>query len=186
VQRIVDLLRTRPSLVLAAILVPSLALTALFGWQAVESQQVKNSLQGGLDGGSLTVQGSVGAVVAFGAAFVNEGDTMLTLESVGLITPTDGIELAAAGAAPSDPGTRFSTDQGVPSEAAELEGFEVAPGEAVSVIVGVQIGEEGDALGFDGLRVHFHAGGRAGEAIDRGSYGTCAPAPGCDPTPANG
>jgi hypothetical protein len=183
VQRIVDLLRTRPSLVLAALLAPAVIVTALFGWQAVESQQVKNSLQGGLDGGTLSVQGDVGSVVAFGTTFVNEGDMSLTLESVGLITPTDGIELEEARAGASEPGATFAGVDGIPSDAPELEGFEVAPGEAVGIVVGVAISEEGDSLGFDGLRIHFRAGGRAGEKIDSGRFGTCAPAPGCDPEP---
>ncbi|MFN8187106.1 MAG: hypothetical protein U0R69_08500 [Gaiellales bacterium] len=183
-ERIIDLLRARPSLALAAVLVPTVVVTALFAWQAVETQYAKNSLQGGLDGGTLAIQGDVGSVVAFGTTFVNEGDMTLTLESVGLITPTDGIELAEARAGGSEPGATFVSADGVPPETAELEGSEVAPGEAVGVVVGVTISQEGDSLGFDGLRIHFRAGGRAGETVDWGRFGTCAPAPGCDPEPS--
>jgi hypothetical protein len=188
VQSILDLIRTRPTaLFLAVVVVPSAVMTAVFGWQAVESQEVKNALRGGLDDGSLVVQGDVGTVVAFGTPFVNEGDTAITLEDVGLIVPDEGIELSDVRAAVTDePATPFVSEDGVPAGAAELEETEVGPGQAVSVIVGVEITEEGDALGFDGIRVHYHAGGRAGETVAYGSYGTCAPLPACDPSAPSG
>jgi hypothetical protein len=85
--------------------------------------------------------------------------------------------------APVEP---FVSEGGVPPGAAALAELEVGPGQAVSVIVGVEITEEGDALGFDGIRVHYHAGGRAGETVAYGSYGTCAPAPACNPSTPSG
>ncbi len=187
-QAILELVRTRPTaLFLGLVVVPSAVMTAVFGWQAVESQEVKNALRGGLDDGSLVVQGDVGTVVAFGTPFVNEGDTAITLEDVGLIVPADAIELSDVRAAVSDePVAPFVSGDGVPPGANEFEELEVGPGQAVSVIVGVEITGEGDALGFEGIRVHYHAGGRAGETVTYGTYGTCAPAPACDPSVPSG
>lgn len=181
-ERIVGLLRRRTGLVFAALAAPAAIVTAVLGWQAIESQQVKTSLEGGLDGGTLVARGEVGSVVAFGTAFVNTGDATVTLDDVGLIAPTDGIELAAARAAPADPGFVVASGQGIPTGTHELEGFDVAPGEAVGVIVGIKIGREGDSLGFDGLRIHFHSGGRAGEAVDHGVFAMCTPSPSCEPS----
>lgn len=183
VPSIVEQIRRRPNRVFAAlVLAPALVVTALFGWQAVESQQVKNALTGGLDGGSLLVQGDVGTVVSYGTPMVNEGDARITLDDVGLLLPDDGIRLVDAWALAAEQGVAPVVEAaGPPAGALPLEGFALDPGQVAVVFVGVEVGREGDALGFDGLRVHYHAGGRAGETVARGQYAACAPSPSCDP-----
>jgi hypothetical protein len=131
--------------------------TAILGWQAVESQEVKSALQGGLEhpvrlDGRLEEPTAVRAGVA--VPYVNTGDRALTLEGAGLIEPTDNLHLIEVLA--REPGA---------SEPEAIEGFDVEPGSEVELIALVQVtGPAGEPAGFEGLRVHYHAGGRAGQA----------------------
>lgn len=120
-----------------AVLVPTFVMTGVFGWQAVESQEVKRALVGRLapDGAS--------------ALLANRGDQTLTLEGVGLID-APGVELVGAVARPAGA-----------VEESELDGFAVAPGAGVELLLGL---EPGDGV-IGGLRVHYRAGGRAGETV---------------------
>jgi hypothetical protein len=123
--------------------------TAILGWQAIESQEVKSALQGRF--GPVMFEPLGGGDAGGGAPYVNTGDRTLTLESVELIEPTENLELIDAGARP--PGAL---------DAEELEGYEVAPGTEIEIVARFRVTGPGQA-GFEGLRVHYRAGGRAGQ-----------------------
>ena len=129
--------------------------TAIFAWQAVESQEVKGSLQGGFADLPLVLNAAAGDEVGAGAPYVNEGDREVTLEGAELIGATENVEVVSIDA--RAPGT---------GEPDELEGLDVAPGESVEVIVRLRVLAAGRA-GFDGIRLHYHAGGRAGQTVNR-------------------
>jgi hypothetical protein len=123
--------------------------TATLGWQAIESQEVKSALRGGFGPVMFEPLGEEDA--GGGAPYVNAGDRALTLESVELIEPTENLELIDVGARPP----------GAP-DAEELEGYEVAPGTEVEIVARFRVTGSGRA-GFEGMRVHYRAGGRAGQ-----------------------
>jgi hypothetical protein len=127
-------------------------LTAIFAWQAVESQEVKGSLKGGFAQPVLFESGP-GDVTGIATRYVNAGDQTVTLESIGLVEPL-GVELVGFGLG----------NPGAISLLTELEGYAVPPGEAVDLWVEVETTASG-TVGFEGLRVHYRAGGRAGETV---------------------
>ncbi len=134
-----------------ALIVPTLVVTGLFGWQAVESQEVKNALTGGFEVEPWFVTGD-GGRAAVVTQFENRGDTTLTLESAGLIEPR-GVDLIGIRARTAEePGFR------------ELEGVEVPPGAFVRIEVSFRPTRAG-RVGFGGIRLHYEAGGRAGQAV---------------------
>jgi hypothetical protein len=125
-----------------------LVVTAVLGWQAVESQEVKSALHGGFEQPvelDPLEEGTVGA----GAAYVNAGDRTLTLEGAELIE-AENVEL-------------IDVAVSEPSGAVELEGFQLAAGQEADLVARVRVKEPGVPAGFEGLRVHYRAGGRAGE-----------------------
>jgi hypothetical protein len=129
------------------------AVTAILGWQAIESQEVKTALQGGLEQPAL-LEADPGQPTGVAAPYVNAGDRTLTLEGAELIEPTENVELLEIVA--REPGA---------SEPHELEGFQVAPNQTVQIDALVRVtGAAGIPAGFEGLRVHYRAGGRAGQA----------------------
>jgi hypothetical protein len=121
----------------------------ILAWQAIESQEVKGSLKGGF--GHVSVDPLGEGPGGFAAQYVNEGDRTLTLEGAELIEPTGNVEVLEIVA--REPGAL---------EPEELEGFEVAPGEAVEIVALLRISDAG-AASFEGLRLHYRAGGRAGQ-----------------------
>ena len=130
--------------------------TAVFAWQAVESQEVKGSLEGGFSALPVEFEAGTGDEVGVATQYVNEGDREVTLEGAELILPSDNVELVDIVARPSET-----------SDPVELEGFDVAPGEEVGIVVRLRVTGESGPAGFDGLRLHYHAGGRAGQTVDR-------------------
>ena len=130
--------------------------TAVFAWQAVESQEVKGSLKGGFSALPVEVEAGAGEEVGVATEYVNEGDQEVTLEGAELILPTENVELVDILARPP-----------AGSAPVELEGVDVKPGEAVGIVVLVRVTGEGGPAGFEGLRLHYHAGGRAGQTVDR-------------------
>jgi hypothetical protein len=127
-------------------------LTAIFAWQAVESQEVKGSLKGGF-AQPVTFESGPGDVTGVATHYVNTGDQTVELESVGLVEPV-GVELVGVGL-----GNPAATPL-----LAEVDGYAVAPGEAVDLWVEVETTGSG-TVGFEGLRVHYRAGGRAGQTV---------------------
>jgi hypothetical protein len=125
-------------------------LTAIFAWQAVESQEVKGSLKGGLEQ-PVRFESSPGDVTGVATRYVNTGDQTVTLESVGLVAPV-GVELVGFG---------LGNPSATPPLAPE---YAVPPGEAVNLWVEVETTGSG-AVGFSGLRIHYRAGGRAGQTV---------------------
>ena len=126
-----------------------LVVTAILAWQAVESQEVKSALQGGFEQPvelDPLEEGTVGA----GAGYLNAGDRTLTLEGAELIEP-ENVELIDVAVSEA-------------SGTVELEGFELAPGQEADLVARVRVMEPGGLAGFEGLRVHYRAGGRAGQA----------------------
>jgi hypothetical protein len=138
-----------------AVIVGLFVSTAVFAWQAVESQEVKGSLQGGFDELPVVIEATAGEEVGAAAPYVNEGDREVTLEGAELIGASDNVEVVSIEA--RSPGG---------GEPGDLEGIDVAPGDSVEVVVTLRALAAGSA-GFDGIRLHYHAGGRAGQTVDR-------------------
>ncbi len=128
-----------------ALIAVTFVLTAILGWQAIESQEVKGSLRGGLDA-PVEVAGGRSTVTA---SYVNDGDRAVTLESAALVEP-DAVEVVDWRAGAAGDGAR-----------AEVEGYQVAPGEIVEITALVR--STAAEAGFSGFRLHYHAGGRAGQ-----------------------
>jgi hypothetical protein len=126
-----------------------LVVTAILAWQAVESQEVKSALRGGFEQ-PVELDPLEGGTVGAGAGYLNAGDRTLTLEGAELIEP-ENVELIDVAVSEA-------------SGAVELEGFELAPGQEADLVARVQVKEPGGPAGFEGLRVHYRAGGRAGQA----------------------
>ena len=125
-----------------------LVVTAVLAWQAVESQEVKSALQGGFEQPVQLDPGEEGPVGA-AAPYRNTGDRTLTLEGAELIEP-ENVELVDVAVSES-------------SRSVELEGYELAPGREAGIVALVRVEEPGEPAGFEGLRVHYRASGRAGE-----------------------
>jgi hypothetical protein len=148
--------KDRLALAFWALIVGLFVSTAVFAWQAVESQEVKGSLKGGFSALPVELDAGAGEEQGIATEYVNEGDQEVTLEGAELILPSENLELVDILARPP-----------AGSEPVELEGVDVAPGEAVGIVVLVRVTEEGGPAGFEGLRLHYHAGGRAGQTVDR-------------------
>jgi hypothetical protein len=124
--------------------------TGILGWQALESQEVKSALQGGFEG-PVSFEPLREGEGGGGALYVNAGDRTLTLEGAELIEPTENFELIEVAA--REPGAL---------EPQELEDFELAPGAEVEIVTLFRVTGPGEA-GFEGVRVYYRAGGRAGQ-----------------------
>jgi hypothetical protein len=140
--------RDRLGWIFAGFVAANAILIAVLAWQAVESQEVKGSLEGGFAQEVEIVQEGGDPVPAL-AEYVNRGDRTVTLEGAGLIEP-ENLEVVewTAGA----PGSE---------ERSAVEGYEVAPGEAVEV--GVLVTATGAPATFADFRLQYRAGGRAGQ-----------------------
>jgi hypothetical protein len=132
----------------AGFVVINLVVIAVFGWQAVESQEVKGSLKGGL-ASPVELPGPSGQAVDVSASYVNTGTRALTLEATELIEPHE-VEVVDWSA--SSPGGGGATS---------IEGYEVPPGKTVQIRAVVEA--TGPTAGFTDLRLQYRAGGRAGQ-----------------------
>jgi hypothetical protein len=132
-------------------LISTAVVVAILGWQAVESQEVKGSLKGGLEA-PVDIPAEAGEKLGVAARWVNEGDRTLTLEGAELVGPTAAVELLDIVVArrPGNP------------ETVKLDGFQVRPGDAVVIVALIRATSAGK-VGFDNLRLHYRAGGRAGQ-----------------------
>lgn len=146
--RLLDLSR-RDDRLFVGFLAATAAIVAVLGWQAVESQEVKGALEGSFGGVAFEPIGE--GLAGAGAPYVNEGDRTVTLEGAELIEPTANVELVEITA--REPGT---------VEPQELEGYAVSPGETVEIVVVYRVTAPGPA-GFEDVRLHYRAGGRAGQ-----------------------
>jgi hypothetical protein len=153
--------RDRLGRVFAGFVVANAVLIGVLGWQAVESQEVKGSLQGGLDGGTIShQQEDVGQAFPVSIpAYYNRGDRAITMEALELIEPTPGGEVVGVR------GNSFVGD----TDDDSFEGLEIRPGERLLLEIDVVLTQAGEPLGWRGLRVQYRAGGRAGQTVDPGT-----------------
>jgi hypothetical protein len=141
----------------AAFVTVNAVLIAVLGWQAVESQEVKGSLEGGFEAPVVFTEPAdrvvgVGDSLAASTTYRNSGDRTLTLEGAELIGATPNVELESV----------TVLERGELPDPFPLEGYEIAPGDSAEVWVEVEFTEVGEVAGFDGLRVHYRSGGRSG------------------------
>jgi hypothetical protein len=125
---------------------------AILGWQAVESQEVKGALTGGFVE-PVELRADVGEQVTLKTQYVNESDRTLTLEGAELIEPTPNLRLLESAVEAGPP-------RGV---VVQLEGEKLAPRVSKVIRVRVEVTAPGGSAGFDDLRLHYRAGGRAGQ-----------------------
>jgi len=133
------------------------AVIGLFGWQAIESQEVKEALEGGFEAPVVFTEPAdlevgVGDSRAAAAMYRNSGDRTLTLEAAELIGATTNVKLVGV----------TVLERGEFPDPFPLAGYEVAPGESAEVWVSVEVACIGEVAGFDGLRLRYRAGVRSG------------------------
>jgi hypothetical protein len=135
----------------AAFVAVNAVIIAILGWQAVESQEVKGSLQGGEPVRFEPPLEGLFAPARIVAEYVNAGDRILTLEGAELLDAPEGLELVDVGARKRGAGTLR-----------DLEGFEIAPAVRVEVVALVDVAAPQIEAAIPGIRVHYRSGGRSG------------------------